>query len=84
MSDKLCVQSLQDDLVSIFLDPEADAATRLENIASYAEHQLCTASSADLLFHVNDFEGAAICYQVPEQLVTTFALLAQVLMMQSC
>lgn len=62
-------QALQTDPLTRYLASDAEPATLRQVVTSYGEHLLGEAASADLLFQVDDFAAAALCYRMPEQLV---------------
>ena len=60
---------MQNNPLTRYLASDAEPVTLRQVVTSYGEHLLGEAASADLLFQVDDFAAAALCYRTPEQLV---------------
>ena len=64
-------QALQDDPLTRYLACNSDDERARGVVTEYAQEILTSASSAGLLFHVNDFAAAALAHRIPEELVST-------------
>ena len=64
-------QALQDDPLTRYLACNSDDERARDVVTEYAQEILMSASSAGLLFHVNDFAAAALAHRIPEELVST-------------
>lgn len=62
---------MQNDPLTRYLASDAEPVTLHQVVTSYGEHLLGEAASADLLFQVDDFAAAALCYRRPEQLAVS-------------